>query len=159
MTAAKRILVVLLPLVVAGAGYLAARPLARLNDTVALADMVAADTRDPADEPPFEVQAFYRAADRTPESLEAEAQTVEARFRVGMVVFGAWVGLVAAIRIAAHRRVPRRTTYEIDHGICVSCGRCFAACPLEHARRKARRAGRASTVPQQGTATTGGSAA
>lgn len=51
------------------------------------------------------------------------------------LALGAWIALVLGgklIQLTLHRR---RSQYEADPAACVSCGRCFMACPREHVRR------------------------
>jgi NAD-dependent dihydropyrimidine dehydrogenase PreA subunit len=126
---------VLLPLILAALGLAAGAPLARCNSTVSLADQVLADSGTAPEKRSFPLKAFY-AEGGSRDELLARARTIEERFRWGGAIFGAWCGLVVVVQIASLRRVPQRTTYEIDHGICVACARCFMSCPLERARRK-----------------------
>ena len=145
-----RTLVLLLPLIFAGLGALAGPALARKHYTVALADQVSAQAAAPApssaDAPSDELRAF-RASNRSPDDLLSEARGTERTFLVGGALFGAWCGLVAAVKIAALRRVPRRTEYEIDQALCVACGRCFMYCPRERLRLK-KLAGDVSAEPE-----------
>jgi NAD-dependent dihydropyrimidine dehydrogenase PreA subunit len=131
----RRLFILLLPAALAALGYFAGPAMSRMNATVALADQVVADTSSSDEERTDELRAFY-AAGRSQDDLVAEARRIEERFRLGAAMFGFWCGLVAAIQVAAAGRVRRRTVYEIDHGTCVACGRCFMSCPKEHARLK-----------------------
>lgn len=155
MKLAMRIIIVVLPVVLAAVGYLAGSVLARHNHVVNLADQVLGK-RFPADQEPSDAQRVFEAYQKRLErerrrsgdeglpvgeqaardSLRAEAEAAFAGFRLGGAVFGAWCGIVAALRIAALRRVPRRTEYEIDQGACMACGRCFNYCPRERLRLK-----------------------
>jgi len=79
--------------------------------------------------------AFY-ATHRPPGELYAEAAAVQASFVRGGWLFGGWVGLVIGIKLV-HLSIRRtRTDFEPDPGTCVSCGRCFAYCPVERQRFK-----------------------
>jgi hypothetical protein len=140
-----RIIIVLLPLAMAALGALAGPTLARRNYTVALADEVEAQRRSPSAPITDRLRAYSATGEPRP-ALLARAQAVESNFRVGGTVFGAWLGLVAALKIAALRRVPRRTEYEIDQGKCMACGRCFRYCPRERLRLKQRAAGPAEPI-------------
>ena len=127
--------ILLLPPALAALGYLAGPAMSRMNATVALADQVLTDTSSGDEERSNELRAFY-AMGQSRDNLLAEARRIEGRFRFGAAMFGFWCGLVAAFQIAGAGRVRRRTVYEIDHGTCVACGRCFMSCPKEHVRLK-----------------------
>ena len=141
----RRKLLWLLPLLLvagAAAGWLAGPALARVHDTVRLAQSIraaAAAGGSPAD---FEYEAF-QAHDGAPAALFAEETRILGRFRRGGALFGAWCGLVLALRLAGSARLARRTTYEIDPAACVSCARCFLSCPREILRREGPAPGKA----------------
>jgi len=79
--------------------------------------------------------AFYKTQ-RPREELYAEANAIRGRFAVGGTLLGIWVGLVVATKLI-HLSVYRtRTDYEPDRATCLSCGRCFAYCPVERKRLK-----------------------
>lgn len=138
-----RTLVILLPVLFALGGAAAGPALARLNYAVWLADDH--PWEEAADLPSDQRKAFLQSLrthdpplseEEGRDRLLAEARSVESVFLVGGAAFGAWCGLVLALKIAALSRVPRRTDYEIDSGACVSCGRCFRYCPRERLRLK-----------------------
>ena len=61
--------------------------------------------------------------------LHAQATAVRARFAFGASLAGALLGLALGWRLVALARRPVRPFFSIDHGRCVSCGRCFGVCP------------------------------
>ena len=136
------------PLLVVAGGWLGGMlgpTMARLNPTVALADRLRAESAGLVKGTTDATDAF-RATGRTAGELYAEADAVERRFtarwrpagvRVGLAhLFGAFVGLAVALKIIALSVRRRRDGYEPDAAACVECGRCFAHCPIEQARRK-----------------------
>lgn len=126
-----RILLAALPLVLAAAGWMAGHVPARGHRTVALAELVlgpASATPEAADT--FEVRAF-RMQGGDEELLRNEATSIVRRFRIGCALLGFWCGVVAALKAASMARVPLHKEFQIERGLCVSCGRCFAACPRE----------------------------
>jgi len=149
----------LLPLLLAAAGYLAGPALARLNYTVELAHelAVAPDSAQLASTEPRQMalnaeavdraRAFQTAGGSLPE-LNAAAANIVRNFRIGGALLGAWCGLVAALRLLAMRRRVRRLEHDIDHALCVACGRCFLSCPREHVRLKNRAAAPVPRAPQ-----------
>jgi len=133
-TIGRILLLLLLPLV-GTLGYLAGNTLARMNDTVALADQVFGPSVQDDAEETFEMEAF-RSHGGDPDELRGEALAIERKFRLGAALFGLWCGVVAVLKIASLGRVPRRTDYQIEQGSCLTCGRCFMFCPREHLARK-----------------------
>jgi ferredoxin len=51
-------------------------------------------------------------------------------------LLGAWFGLVTSLKLVTLTRSGPRTEYEIDQAACLSCARCYMACPREHLRLK-----------------------
>ncbi|MCE5229606.1 hypothetical protein LLG95_08425 [bacterium] len=103
------------PVLGAWLGRAAAPELARINNVVAVA----------------------RRADRGIDTIvQAQAREIQGRFAVGTTLFGAWCGLAVAMQIASalRRRAPK--DYDVDAMTCVTCGRCWAACPVERRRVK-----------------------
>ena len=83
---------------------------------------------------PDELTAFRQhAAERL--TVYAKATALEARF----LTLGRWIGvafgLVLALKLARIFFPASSPDYETDSGRCVSCTRCFSACPYELLRR------------------------
>ena len=133
----KRLLVLALLLcVVGGLGGRWAGPfLARTHRTVRLARLVASEAAGSQQEQPLEIEAF-RESGRSSEELFAEAGSVEQRFRCAGLWFGAFCGFGIGLKLLSQARTPREKSYTIDREGCVSCGRCFMACPRERQRLK-----------------------
>jgi len=84
--------------------------------------------------PPDELTAFRQhATERL--AVFARATALEARF----LILGRWIGvafgLVLALKLARIFFPTSSPNYETDSGRCVSCTRCFSACPYELLRR------------------------
>jgi len=138
---------VLLPLLTAAGGALGGMlgpTMARLHPTVALADRIRLEDAGTVQGTTDASEAF-RATGRSAQSLHAEAGEVESRFTGiirpagvalgGAHIFGAMVGLVVGLKLVSLSLRRRRGDYEPDDGSCIGCGRCFATCPVEQARR------------------------
>ena len=140
------LLLVIVPALLAGGGWIGAMlagPMARMHITVRQADRVRLEELGQVEGTVDLSDAFY-ATRRPREALYAEARTIQSWFVLGSGLFGGWVGLVIGvklIRLSVHRT---QTGYEPDRGKCVSCGRCFAYCPVERERLKDRK-GRSAT--------------
>ena len=104
--------------------------LARLHPTVQLAGRIAAEERGVYSDMTVASEAF-RSSEKTIPELYQEAQAAVEGFRRPSAWFGAFLGLVVAGKLIAVTTVRHRTDYEADRGACVSCGRCFAYCPVE----------------------------
>jgi len=99
----------------------------RANKTVRLYEMVST-TPDPGESTAPELAAFY-GADGNAELLKAEAEAVAAQFKLWATASGAFIGLVIGLTLIGLSLKRTRKKYEIDHGACVSCARCFGYCP------------------------------
>lgn len=111
-------------------GGILARPLARVDDSVALVHQLQRERADPTVEPTLASKAF-RESGTLEANLIQEAQAVRARFVFGGHVLGLFLGLVLFFQLVARSVHRRRDDYEPDHSQCFSCGRCFAFCPQD----------------------------
>ena len=129
-------LLLLLP-VLAGAGALlgaAVHPaLALTHPTVRLARDL--DDEERGAKPTLAAEAF-REGTATVESLRREAEAVSRRFRTGAAILGSFLGLVFGGRLLRLSVWRAPDHWEPDRGACLSCGRCFDSCPVEHLRRQ-----------------------
>jgi ferredoxin len=132
----------LVPVLVVVASYIGGRfgpTLARLDETVKLATLVAqvekagADATTPGAQSD-EYTAFQKTGQR-PAELYARADAIRHNFVIGGWVLGAWVGLIIGAKLVGLSRSRARTDYETDNAGCVACGRCFDYCPKEYERR------------------------
>jgi len=139
-------MIVLLPVLVIAGGLLGeklAAPLARTHETVRLAEQIALEKRtgtQGAIDATDALEAMEESAKRKRHvEIHGEAQTIEGRFLWGGVAFGAFVGLVVALKLIALSVRRTRKDYEADRATCLACGRCFAYCPVELKRRSERK--------------------
>lgn len=131
----KRLLLLLLLLTGVGAwaGFLLEGVLAPLNSRVRLEQVLR--KADPALDAQYarELEAF-QGSGMTTRTLEAEADMLRRRFRIGGAWMGGFVGLVAGLGLLGVSVRRTRSTYEPDRGECLSCARCYLSCPKEHER-------------------------
>jgi NAD-dependent dihydropyrimidine dehydrogenase PreA subunit len=126
-------MILLLPVLIAlGAlgGVSAGTPLSHVNSRVRLAERVwmedtgkVTDTTEPSD--------AFRGTARPKDELYAEVVRINGKFAVGGGVFGGFVGLVIGSKLIQFSLRRRRVEYEADRSSCLSCGRCFAYCPVK----------------------------
>ena len=129
-------LLVVLPGVGAGLGFVSGPLLARGHRDVELNALVsAASDASPESPVPLEVETF-RSTGMSVEVLRTRARDAVRRFGIGGGLFGVFAGLVAGLKLGAFLRPASREDYEADPAECVACGRCFAYCPREHVRRR-----------------------
>ncbi|MFW5866279.1 MAG: 4Fe-4S binding protein [Armatimonadota bacterium] len=130
------------PLLIAGsawAGYLGSDYLAGMNQTVQTAARVFAEEQGIVEGTTEESQAFYELGEPAG-GLYREAAEVKRRFGTGSAVLGGFIGLILAWQLVAVSLRRTREHYDIDPARCVSCGRCYASCPIETARRSGKSA-------------------
>jgi len=131
-------LLLVVPLVAGAGGVLGwwlGSPMSRMHVTVRQADRVLLEETGRAEGADNLSDAFY-ATRRPREELYAEARAIQAGFARGGAVFGLWVGLVLGAKLIQLSVRRTQTDFEPDRAACVSCGRCFAYCPVERERRK-----------------------
>ena len=131
------IFIVLLPLLVAGSGWIFSRlgdPLAGQHATVALAREIQAENAGLRTET-TENSRTFRAAGKPDSDLFLEAEALQRQFTTGGWILGAFLGLVFGVKLIQLTLHRKQTGYEIDRGVCLSCARCFAHCPYELVRR------------------------
>ena len=132
------ILIVLLPVFIVLSGWLGVRispTLSRVHATVSLAERIWLEDTGKVEGTTDASEAFRRTG-RPTEELYDEALNLKRRFVFGGGVFGAFIGLVIGIKLIYLSIRRRRTDYEVNRGTCLSCGRCFSSCPIEHVRLK-----------------------
>jgi ferredoxin len=125
---------------VAGAivGYAAHRQAALMHPSVRMAIAVSVGTK--------QGQAFLTSG-TSPERLAADAAAVIAAYGPATAALGAYVGIVFAGAAVATMLRRRRTVHAPHRGMCLSCGRCIAACPKEQERRREHREARGRLEP------------
>jgi ferredoxin len=79
-------------------------------------------------------QDAIEAEGATLEDLHVAAGVVQGRFRRLSPWIVSGLALGAMLRLVHLARFRRSAAYDIDTGDCVSCGRCFVACPLNRPR-------------------------
>jgi NosR/NirI family transcriptional regulator, nitrous oxide reductase regulator len=125
-------IIILLPvLIILGAllGVRAGTPLSHVNPRVRLAERVwMEDTKIVGDT--TESSVAFRGTGRTKDELYAEAIRINGKFVIGGGIFGGFVGLVIGSKLILLFLRRRQIDYEADRASCLSCGRCFAYCPV-----------------------------
>jgi len=125
-------IVILLPvLITLGAllGVRAGTPLSHVNPRVRLAERIwIEDTKIVGDT--TESSNAFRGTGRPKDGLYAEAVSINGKFVIGGGIFGGFVGLVIGSKLILLFLRRRQMDYEADRSSCLSCGRCFAYCPV-----------------------------
>jgi len=132
------VLLVVLPLAAAvGAlvGGWMSTPFSKVHSRVRLAERIVAEDAGTVKGTTDASEAF-REGKQPKEELIADALAIRGGFVAGGRWLGGFMGLVVACTLLHLSVGERRTDYEADRGMCLACGRCFAACPIEHKRRK-----------------------
>jgi len=120
----------LLVVAFAWAGGQVSGSLSRMNYTVSLSERIAMEDAGLVSKPDNSSLAF-RATGASAAELHAAAEAKRRDFRVGGLIAGAFIGLVAGGRLVRLSVRRTREFYEIDRTDCFSCGRCFKYCPVK----------------------------
>ena len=131
------IFILLLPLLVAGSGWIGSRlgdPLAGQHATVALAREIRVENAGLRIETTENTRTF-RASGKPDSQLFLEAEALQRQFAMGGWILGAFLGLVFGVKLIQLTLRRKQVGYQIDRGLCQSCARCFAHCPYELVRR------------------------
>lgn len=134
----SRMLLILPLLIVAGAtlGWKFSGTAARIHPAVKLAELFVREQNTPPKTGPLAPDDYaLERARQNPKQVLTEAAQVQHRFALATTIFGAWAGLVIAIKLVSLSLRRTRTDYEPDRGSCLACARCFEFCPNEQARR------------------------
>ena len=106
---------------------------ARMHERVRLAERIyAEETGEVTDT--TDASAAFRATGEPIKDLYDEAEGIRAQFGTGGWILGAFVGLVAGIKLIGLSVWRQRTDYEASRASCLACGRCYKYCPREHVR-------------------------
>ena len=130
------LLLLALPLLVFLGAWIGARlerPLSLVHPKVRLAEEVL-NTSSAGGDPTLRGEVF-RQSEVPASVLFNEAEGLKERFGIGGVLFGAFLGFVFGSRLIGLSVRRQRSGYEPDRGECLSCGRCFASCPVDHVQR------------------------
>ncbi|MFW6286679.1 MAG: 4Fe-4S binding protein [Candidatus Sumerlaeota bacterium] len=122
-------------LIVIGAlvGWFCGPALSKLHPVIQEAEKVYQYEKANGDVVPFEVEAF-RIEGVPRDMLFHDAREIREKFRWGGASYGVWAGLVIGFSLGSVRLDHMASDYEADPALCVSCGRCYMSCPVEHRR-------------------------
>jgi len=115
-------------------GHASAGQVARMDYTVRLAERIRLEETGLVTDQTDQSKAFS-ATGQTYRQLYSRALTIKNRYDIGTSLVGAFVGLVIGLKLVSLTVKRKREDYLPDKATCLSCGRCFAYCPIEHQRR------------------------
>jgi NosR/NirI family nitrous oxide reductase transcriptional regulator len=132
------LLLILLPVLVFVGGWAGSKlkiVASRMHPTVRLAERVRLEETGKV-EGTTDASDAFRATGAETADLYEEASNIRARFGLGCLIFGGFIGLVIGLELISVSVWRQREDYEADRASCLACGRCFEYCPREHLRRK-----------------------
>ena len=130
------VLILLLPVVAAGSGWVVSRlsvPLSHMHFTVSLAEAIQRENTVAGTEATDETDAF-RASGTTTVELFHQAGVVRRKFVTGGWLLGGFLGVMFCVKLIRMTVLKRRNDYTADRGACLGCARCFSYCPIEKVR-------------------------
>ncbi|MEI6563855.1 MAG: 4Fe-4S binding protein [bacterium] len=130
------LMLVLLPVLIGVGGWSVSRlapALARQNPKVKLAESLRLPPSPASTTPSLEITAFNGSGAKR-EDLERQAAIITAEFGIGSWILGGFLGAVLGCTLIGASIKRRQEIYEPDKGTCLSCARCYLACPQEHQR-------------------------
>ncbi len=114
-------------------GYFAGDALSLAHHRVRLAERILDEEAGGSDNVSLESRTFRAGTVPVP-SLVQQAQAIRKTTKKGSALLGIYLGLVIGLGILRFSLQRKRTEYTADTQHCLSCGRCFQACPQEHRR-------------------------
>jgi len=132
----KRLLLifVLLPVFIILSGFLTSRlykPLSTVHPTVELAEEINYEIKMNKKTGSEESDAFHSSGVPV-KQLFADAADIQSQFHKGSWFTGSFLGLMFGLGLIKRSRVHTQTDYVPDKGNCVSCGKCWKFCPIDH---------------------------
>jgi len=130
------LLLILLPVMIVAGGWSVSKlsvPLSRNHYIVKVAEQIRLEDTGRTNLTTEFSEAFRGTGMPTTE-LYNRAAHIQARFKTGSWILGAFLALIFMSKLINLTLWRRRKDYEPDKAACVSCGRCFTYCPKEHER-------------------------
>jgi NosR/NirI family nitrous oxide reductase transcriptional regulator len=116
-------------------GWQVGGPLALAHPQIRLADQLTMEEKAKTNGSTVESEAAHMGAEPI-SAIIAESRIIRRNMKNGSMALGGYLGAVIGLTLLLSVLAKRRAEYSIDHQHCISCGRCFRACPQEHARLK-----------------------
>lgn len=104
--------------------------LSRVNDNVALAELMISHPELKNDPDNIDIQTFL-ASGKSFDTLVEEAGVIQEKFRIGGWFAGGFLGLAIGLTLLSQVIFRKRKDFEPHKGDCFSCGRCMDFCPVE----------------------------
>ena len=135
---ALSVLIVALPILIfvgVWAGSAVSSSWSRTHVTVRLAERIYQENQGLITDTTDASNTFRATGDST-QGLYDQADAIRKRFDLGGRWLGAFIGLIAGLKLIAPSIRKKRTDFQADSAGCLACGRCFKFCPREHVRLK-----------------------
>lgn len=134
-------LIMLVPVLIFSGGWVGAslnHSWSRMHATVRLAERVYMENQGLLTET-TDASSAFRASGKPIEDLYEQASVIRKQFKLGGWLLGAFIGLIAGLKLIEPSIRRQRTDYQANDASCFACGRCFESCPREHVRLKSLR--------------------
>lgn len=134
-------LIILLPVLIFLGGWGGAslnHSWSRLHATVRLAERIYLENQGLLSDT-TDASLAFRATGEPIEDLYDQASVIRKQFKFAGGLLGAFIGLIAGLKLIIPSIRKQRTDFQADRASCLACGRCFKYCPKEHVRLKSLR--------------------
>ncbi len=125
-------IILAMPLLIAIGTYLGVRSgpaMSHVNPKVRLAERIWQEDNKLVSET-TDASIAFRGSGKPKEELYNEVIRINRRFNIGSGIFGGFIGFVIGAKMIQLVIRRRQLDYEADQSQCLSCGRCFAYCPV-----------------------------
>jgi ferredoxin len=126
-----KIYAALLPLWIAAgaaAGWLSSEPVSSFHPDVKLLRLIEREESGAALDKSIEGEALRVDADVIA-VLKTRSDAAQKKFRLGLLLLGAYIGIIIGGYLIRQSVYRKRNAYETDPFYCVNCGRCYGYCP------------------------------
>ena len=132
------LLIIFLPVLVllgAWSGSKLSNSWPRMHATVRLAERVYQENQGLLQQT-TDASSAFRATGQPVQELYDQATQIRKQFKYGGGLVGAFIGLVAGLKLIRPSIRVKRTEFTADRAGCFACGRCYRFCPREQVRLK-----------------------
>ena len=116
-------------------GWFLAEPVSSFHPDVKLLRIIELEVSGAARTRSFEAEAL-RVDDNVIAILRNNADRAKNNFKWGMLILGAYMGLIIGAYLIRQSTYKKRESYDTNPAACISCARCYGYCPVKPSSQK-----------------------